>query len=245
MSGYFEDLAARLRAAGVPEERVAATVDDLRAYLGDSGTDPEEEFGPAAEFAGMLTAGEEPAAAGPAQGERWVWTADIFVDRRRLNEFGEQGWEVETIDNLGRFVCTRAAERPQRWEYRREVVTPADREEVGERLAHDGWEPCGTWLFYAYYKRPKAALVGPAAELDAAPPRPAGRAFFSRRFYLFLAVYLVVLGAVLVGAGGVFSASSFDGGLDTIAGMITGAAAVLGVIAGIGYLAGRRQRRGR
>src|SRR5690606_40370858 len=90
---------------------------------------------------------------GTATGERWTWTADIFTDQQRLNEFGEQGWEVQGIDRLGRFVCTRDPEHPQRWEYRREVVTPTGRDALTQRLAPEGREPCGTWFCYAYYQR--------------------------------------------------------------------------------------------
>lgn len=243
MSGYFDVLAERLRAAGVPADRVEATVADLRAYLADSGTAPEEEFGPAAEFAGRLAAGGEAAAAGPGGGERWVWTADVFVDRRRLNEFGEQGWEVEEIDHLGRFVCRRAPERPQRWEYRREVVTVGERGRLAERLAPDGWEPCGTWFCYAYFKRPVAALVGPAAELDAPPPRPAGSVFFSRRFYLLLGGYLLALVPLGLAVRRLLAAPSAGDGLETVAGMVTGMVTTLALVAAVAFVAARRRRR--
>lgn len=242
MSRYFDELTVRLRAAGVPAERVADTVRDLRAYLEDSGTDPEEEFGPAAAFAERLASGGEPADGGPASGERWVWTADIFVDQRRLNEFGEQGWEVESVDRLGRFVSTRNAERPQRWEYRREVVAPAERDALTERLAPDGWEPCGTWFFYAYYKRPKAALVGPEAELGAPPPQPGRRIFFSGRFYAFFVTYLLAMVVIVISVPRALTGSSIDSDPSTIVGMLTGACTVIAVFVAALYLGGRRRR---
>src|SRR5690606_39228713 len=115
MSGYFDELTARLREAGVPASRIAVTVDDLRAYLADSGGDPEEEFGPAAAFAEQLaaTAGQEAGEA--ASGERWTWTADIFTDQQRLNEFGEQGWRGRATNGPGRSSCTRAGGTPHGW----------------------------------------------------------------------------------------------------------------------------------
>src|SRR5690606_32513623 len=86
-----------------------------------------------------------------------------------------QGWEVQGIDRLGRFVCTRDPEHPQRREYRREVVTPTGRDALTHRLAPQRWEPCATRFCYAYYKRPHAALVGPEAQIGypptTAPPR--------------------------------------------------------------------------
>ena len=245
---YFDELAVRLREAGVPAERIVATVDDLRAYLADSGGDPEEEFGPAAAFAEHLVATTDHADGGTATGERWTWTADIFTDQQRLNEFGEQGWEVQGIDRLGRFVCTRDPEHPQRWEYRREVVTPTGRDALTQRLAPEGWEPCGTWFCYAYYKRPHAALVGPEAKIGDPPPRPGRRLFFSPALYGFIAVAFtaaVVLGlsslAVLDRAG-----LDDDDGPSTLLGMAVGALSalvVIGAIAAIAELIHRRRRR--
>jgi len=200
---YFTDLAARLRERGVTEERITATIDDLATYLSESGTDPEEEFGPAADFARRLCADDEAAgdaASAPASGT-WKWTADIFIDQQRLNEFGAQGWEVETVDKNGMFVSRRDPERPQRWEYRREVVRPARRAALAESLAPDGWEPCGTWWYYAYFKRPLAASVGPTAEVASPPPAPRARLFLSGRYYLLAActIILLVLAAVVIG----------------------------------------------
>ncbi|RSN48371.1 hypothetical protein [Actinomadura sp. WAC 06369] len=193
-AAYFADLADRLRAAGVPDDEAAATVDDLAAHVAESGTDPEDEFGPAAEFAAVLHPSAPAAEPGPSD-DTWRWTADAFQDRRLLNRFGDEGWEVERIDNAGRFISRRDPERPQRWEYRRETVLPGRRAALAARLAPDGWEPCGTWVYFEYFKRPKAASLGPGAELPAAPETPARHLFWSRRFYAFLAGY------VLLGAG--------------------------------------------
>ncbi|WP_214413901.1 DUF2812 domain-containing protein [Sphaerisporangium fuscum] len=216
MSDYFDDLAALLRARGVPPERIAATVGDLAAYLGESGADPEEEFGPVAEFAARL--GPEPVTpAAGAAGDTWTWTADIFADERRLNEFGEQGWEVERVDRRGMFVSRRDPEHPQRWEYRREVVPLRGRRTLLERLAPDGWEPCGTWFHYEYFKRPRAASVGPAGEVAAPPPAPGRRVFFSGRFHLLVAVLLllcvlaVTVQAVTTGVTGGFATGAAVG----------------------------------
>jgi hypothetical protein len=237
---------ARLRLGGGPAWPIAVTVDDLRAYLADSGGDPEEEFGPAAAFAEQLaaTAGQEAGEA--ASGERWTWTADIFTDQQRLNEFGEQGWEVQGIDRLGRFVCTRSEEHPQRWEYRREVVSPVGRDALTERLAPEGWEPCGTWFCYAYYKRPKAALVGPEAEIASPPPQPGRRIFFSPALYGFAAVYFVVALVLALTVLPLVQGAAGDDEPGTLVGMVVGAASslvVFGGAVGVAFLVRRRRRR--
>ncbi|MEU7002212.1 hypothetical protein [Nonomuraea sp. NPDC046570] len=107
-----------------------------------------------------------------------------------------------------------------------------------EQLAPDGWEPCGTWFQYAYFKRPGAASVGPAAELHAPPPAPERRTFFSRRFYLLVAavVALCVLAVVLIGI------SLVKGGVDGTGFVIGAAVGAAGVLVAF-WLTVRRQTR--
>jgi hypothetical protein len=245
MSDYFDALAASLRDRGVPQERITATIDDLTAYVQESGADPEEEFGPVADFAPLLCA--EPAAGtaretvdAPA-GDTWVWTVDLFADTKRLNEFGEQGWEVDGLDKLGRFVCHRDPERAQRWEYRRLAVTSGGRRALVDRLAPDGWEPCGTWFSFEYFKRPQAASTGPAADLDAPPPAPSRRTFFSGRFYLFLIVWLLFVVLAVIGTTELSNVTNPFDGADSIAGGVVGASVVLAAF----WLIMRRQNRKR
>ncbi|MEV2254909.1 hypothetical protein AB0I94_30775 [Streptomyces sp. NPDC050147] len=214
---YFDDLAGLLREQGVPADRVEVTVADLRAHLEESGAeDPEAEFGPAEEFARELVpaGGREPEVPG-AHVETWRWTADTYVDEELLNRFGGEGWEVERVDALGRFVSHRDLERPQRWEYRRELVTRG-REGLDERLAPEGWEACGNWIVYAWFKRPVAASLGPGAEVSLPPAVPERSNFLSRKFYLlvgFVVVALVLTGVALaLGGGGYETGLGFAGG---------------------------------
>ncbi|UYQ64590.1 hypothetical protein [Streptomyces peucetius] len=196
-TGYFEELAAALRAAHVPEDRAAATVVDLTAYLAETGTTPEEEFGPAADFAAAL-GGTAPEAAGPPEAaETWTWTADVYNDRRLLSAHGDQGWEVERLDALGRFVCRRPRGTALRWEYRREIVGGKQRDEVLGRLVPEGWEPCGEWFFYAYFKRPRAASAGPTATLDALPARPARSWYIGVKGWIASVGWLTVTAVIL------------------------------------------------
>ncbi|MFE0178344.1 hypothetical protein ACFWZ2_39160 [Streptomyces sp. NPDC059002] len=222
--GYLIGLAERLRAHGVPADRVEATVTDLAAHLDESGADDAEaEFGPLDEFARQLA--PESADGAPktpdATVETWRWTADTYVDEELLNRFGDEGWEVERVDAIGRFVSRRDTERPQRWEYRRELVTRG-REGLDERLAPDGWEACGNWVIYAWFKRPKAASLGPGGELSSPPPAPGRSNFLSRKFYLLVGV----LAAVVVGSGAVTLLGDEPGsGFGFASGLLFGACA--------------------
>lgn len=202
---YFGGLAAALRTAGVPADDVPTTVSELRGHLTEAGTTALDEFGPVAEFAAELTGhgrtdvretGGRPPAEGEA--ETWRWTADIYADRRLLNQYGAEGWEVERVDRLGLFVSRRVPGAAMRWEYRREATDNAgERAEVAAELAPEGWEPCGDWRFMTYFKRPVAATTGPAAELASTPARPGKRVFLSRRTSVFLIIWVVfVAGAV-------------------------------------------------
>ncbi|MFF5788435.1 hypothetical protein ACFY8P_26170 [Streptomyces sp. NPDC012693] len=191
---YFTELSGALRAAGVPDEQVTATVEDLRAHLAETGADPREEFGPADGFAARL-GGLAPAPGEPDErAESWTWTADLFNDRRMLAVHGDQGWEVESLDALGRFVCRRPATATLRWEYRREVIGARRRAKVLAELEPEGWELCGEWLVYGYFKRPRAATTGPAGALVAPPAAPGRWLFLSRRGKATLAVWLVLVG---------------------------------------------------
>ncbi|WP_406082077.1 hypothetical protein OG468_28510 [Streptomyces zaomyceticus] len=191
---YFTELSGALRAAGVPDEQIAATVEDLRGHLTETGAAPEEEFGPAAGFAARL-GGLAPVPGEPdGRAESWTWTADLFNDRRMLALHGDQGWEVESLDSLGRFVCRRSTTATLRWEYRREVIGARRRAKVLAELEPEGWELCGEWLVYGYFKRPRAATAGPAGALEARPDAPHRWLFLSRRGKVALAVWLVLVG---------------------------------------------------
>ncbi|MFD9883599.1 hypothetical protein ACFWZT_19315 [Streptomyces alboflavus] len=225
-SAYWDDLGARLRELGLPAEHVRTTVADLAAHLAESGGTAEEEFGPVEEFARELApgaVGEDPlpAAEGDARVEVWRWTADTFVDEELLGRFGDEGWEMRRVDAVGRFVCHRDLDRPQRWEYRRELVTRG-REGLDERLAPEGWEACGDWVVYAWFKRPRAASLGPAAELSTVPAPPTRRTYFSPRFYALLGLLVTALAA-----SGVLAAlrdGEATSGLGYVTGLVAGAA---------------------
>lgn len=219
---YFTELEAELRGLGLPQKRVADMVQELADYAADSGDDPATEFGPAAEFAGQLAAREDSAHdPAPEPGaQKWVWTCDVYVDRALLDKFGRQGWEVERVDKLGRFVSRRAADRPMSWEYRREHVKRRDREQKAAELAPEGWEPCGYWTYLAYYKRPRAADAGPAAELAAPPVTPERRTYFTRRTVRLL--YAAAAAWALAVLALIFTGTSTSAWLGMLVGGVVG-----------------------
>ncbi|MER5426216.1 hypothetical protein [Streptosporangium roseum] len=245
--GYFDELAAVLAEAGMPADRIGATLDDLAGYLAESGGDPEEEFGPAAELARELTGAPAPSAGPAADARAWHWTADLFHDVKMLNEYGAQGWEVDGVDGKGLFVSARDPEHPQQWEYRRELVSPGRRRSVLGLLAPDGWEPCGRWVCFEYFKRPRAASLGPAAELTAPPGAPGRNIFLSPKFYAFVSAVLVLTAAALVpllrSVGAELDGS--DDSLDTVLGLLTGGAVGALVPMTVLWLAARRRGRRR
>ncbi|WP_438291506.1 hypothetical protein [Streptomyces sp. HUAS TT7] len=198
---YFAELGRLLAARGMPEQEVSATVADLTGYLAESGSaDAREEFGAPDVFADRLTQGrtaERPEA--EAGAETWKWTADIYTDRLLLNQYGAEGWEVEEIDFVGRFVCRRP-DAAMRWEYRRETAHGAKgREALLADLEPDGWEPCGRWLHMTYFKRPAAASAGPAAELAATPAQPTRHVFFSAKSRALVAMSVISMVLLVLG----------------------------------------------
>ena len=203
-TAYYEDLAGLLLARGLPAAEVADTVDRLAEHA--AGADPEEAYGPCAALADRLAgaaSGTVDGAPGPETdptATALTWTADAFGDRARLDAFGAAGWEVEYVDDRDRFVARRDLTDRRRWEYRRETGdTPPPPD--------GGWEPCGTWLCFRYYKRP--AQDGPGDFLDDLP-RSASR---RDRLPVLVACYVGVLAVVGVGWAVVTGAPVFLGGL--------------------------------
>lgn len=237
---YFEELAERLAERGVGPERSRALLAELSAHAADAGVDPAEEFGPVEAFADSLAPRQEEA----VDDEELLWTADAFEAPARLNAFGAQGWEVERVDRLGRFVGRRDGESPQTWEYRQEMCSDrADRERLAARLAPDGWEPCGHWSVLAYFKRPGAVTAGPGADLDDPPAPGPRRNFFGVPGIAVITVSLLVaavaLGSIVYRAASGRLAAE---GPEELAGMVVGALVALGLVWAVARVGGRLLR---
>ncbi|WP_353941796.1 hypothetical protein ABII15_09250 [Streptomyces sp. HUAS MG91] len=161
-AAYWDELSRDLRGRGLPPGHVTATVAELAAR--SDAADPAVAFGPAGELADRLA----PDRTAPDEHvEIWRWTADTYADAALLDRFGAEGWELREIDGLGRFVCLRDPEHPGRWEYRREPAVPG-------AAAPEGWEPCGTWVVYDWYKRPMPPETATGAG-DRSSPAPVRR----------------------------------------------------------------------
>ncbi|WP_228447159.1 Bax inhibitor 1 family protein [Streptomyces paludis] len=198
---YFTTLSALLTERGMPRARAEALVQELGAYAAEAGSPGEVEFGPVEELAARLTeradAGSTGTEDGPGDGaDSWTWTADALKEQRLLEHFGAQGWEAQRLDRLGRFVCRRDRDRPMRWSYRREAVSHRQRAEHTERLAPEGWELFGVWGPFAYYKRPEAAVTGPASQLTHPPASPRRSVYIAPWIYVWVAVSLLLVLAV-------------------------------------------------
>ncbi|WP_186780594.1 hypothetical protein [Streptomyces sp. CBG9] len=202
-TAYAERLSALLRERGMAPARAEELVAELTAYAAEAGSPLEEEFGPAGELADQLTRREGAGAVdGPGDGpDTWVWTADALQEVELLARFGGQGWEAERLDRLGRFVCRRDRQTPLRWSYRRETTGGRHREQLTARLATEGWELFGTWGPFAYFKRPEAAVTGPAAQLSAPPAPPRRRVYFAPWILVTLAAAVAVAVATVLLAG--------------------------------------------
>lgn len=244
-STYFETLAALLRERGEPQARIESLVGELAAHAEEAGADAYEEFGPVGELAAQLTERES---AGPADGPRepedgaeaWVWTADAFQDQLLLEQFGAQGWEVERLDKLGRFVCRRDLGHPMRWEYRRETAGHLQRAVRTGQLGPEGWEQCGVWGPFTYYKRPAAVVEGPAAQLAEPPPPPQKRVYIGKWLYGWTAVCLLVV--VLAAWRGALGVDLSEG--STLAGAVVGLAVGGGAAWALWRAALRKQTQG-
>ncbi|MGW5878613.1 DUF2812 domain-containing protein [Nocardiopsis terrae] len=222
---YLDELEKLLRERGVAPEWIRATTDDLAAFMAEGGTDPEEEFGPVAEFADDLTGEDGGTGSATESGtETLVWGADAFESPARMNEMGAQGWEVDRVDPRGRFVSHRG-EHPQTWEYRQEsALGSRERARTAGRLASEGWEPCGHYFVFAYFKRARAALVGPRAELTERPEPARKRFFWSLPGLAVTAIALVVGVTGLFGLAQTLWAGDTADRVATLLGALAGAA---------------------
>ncbi|WP_433476033.1 DUF2812 domain-containing protein [Spirillospora sp. CA-142024] len=239
---YFQKLTALLREKELPQERIEAVVGELQAHAEDAGSEPEEEFGPVEQMAAQLTERDRTGVADVAEepedgAESWVLRVDALKERELLNRFGAEGWEVDGLDRIGGFVCRRDPHRPMRWRYRRETAGVRQREELTERLGPDGWEPCGVWGPYAYYKRPEAASSGPAAQLAEPPAAPRKRVYFSTWVVAYLVVSVSVAMGALVWLGWTVRGMSASERAGAVFGLL-----LLALLGGAAWMLSRRKR---
>ena len=162
VESYLSDLAASLQMRGADSARTSEAVAEVESHLAESGEDPMEAFGPPEEYAEQLLLREE-RRAGEAADARWserTFRATAFDEMRVLEEAGRQGWELTDVGAYA-LHCRRPRdpEAAHRWEYSRRVGV--DRQAILDDMTTLGWEPCGSWLPFHYFKR---SLSGPATK---------------------------------------------------------------------------------
>jgi len=151
---YLSELAGSLQMRGANSARTSEAVAEVENHLSESGEDPMEAFGPPDEYAEQLLLREE-RRADEAADARWVertFRATAFGEMRVLEDAGRQGWELTDVGYYA-LNCRRPRdlEAVRRWEYSRRVS--ADHQAVLEDMSALGWEPCGLWLPFHYFKR--------------------------------------------------------------------------------------------
>lgn len=151
---YLENLAAHLQRRGVGDKRIRDIAAEAESHLVESGEAPEEAFGTVEEYAERMAVHEENLAARstPPDYHHRTFRATAFGEMSILEFAGREGWELVDVGALALF-CRRPVDENQicRWEYKRR--TGRHETIIREEMAENGWEPCGNWLPFHYFKR--------------------------------------------------------------------------------------------
>lgn len=153
---YLSDLAAELQRRGADSPRINEIVADVDRELTSRGAefDPKDEFGPAADYAEKLMLRDEDSIT-PSGVRSWVFRsfrATAFDEMNVLADAGRQGWELMDVGILA-LNCRRPKniESATQWEYERRFSL--DRKGILADMVELGWEPCGIWAPFHYFKR--------------------------------------------------------------------------------------------
>lgn len=152
---YLDELADRLRCRAVETERVDELLAELRGHLAESGERPQDAFGPCEHFAADLLAEEahaDPPSA-TAEDEQRTFRATALDEVEILESIGDDGWELTGVRDFG--LHARRPRDPgarRRWEYQRRRAWRGG--PLEEQMRAEGWEPCGRWRPFRYFKRP-------------------------------------------------------------------------------------------
>ncbi len=152
---YLEQLAGSLQRYGVEGTQIGEIVAEVESHLAESGEDAVEAFGPPDAYAEHRAASLERGTAPDDAWQRRTFRATAFDEMRILAAAGQDGWEL-----IGVAAFALSCRRPRdpgavrRWAYRRRGGINSDARVAGMRAT--GWEPCGLWLSFHYFKRPLA-----------------------------------------------------------------------------------------
>ena len=154
VEAYLSELAASLQMRGADSARTSEAVAEVESHLSESGEDPMEAFGPPDEYAEQLLLREE-SREGETADKNWAertFRATAFGEMKILEEAGRQGWELTDVGAYA-LHCRRPHDLKtvRRWEYSRRVGI--DRQAILEDMTALGWEPCGLWSPFHYFKR--------------------------------------------------------------------------------------------
>lgn len=153
---YLSELATSLQTRGADSARTNEAVAEVESHLSESGEDPVEAFGPPEEYAEQLLLREEQRV-DQATDTRWTqrtFRATAFGEMKVLKEAGEQGWELTDVGAYALY-CQRLrdAQEISHWEYRRRVGLDSDK--IVDDMTELGWDSCGHWSPFHYFKRIK------------------------------------------------------------------------------------------
>ena len=151
---YLSELAASLQMRGADSARTSEAVAEVESHLLESGEDPMEAFGSPDEYAEQLLIREE-RRADEETDAKWAertFRATAFGEMKILKDAGLQGWELTDVGGYA-LHCRRlhGLEAATQWEYSRRVSV--DRQAILEDMTALGWEPCGAWMPFHYFKR--------------------------------------------------------------------------------------------
>ncbi len=151
---YLEDLTAHLQQRGVDNDKIRDIVSEAETHLAESGEGAVEAFGSVEEYAEKMAIHEEKLAVQTEKPNHLhrTFRATAFGEMAILEFAGREGWELVDVGALALY-CRRPADenRVCRWEYKRR--TGRHGKIILDEMVNAGWEPCGNWLPFHYFKR--------------------------------------------------------------------------------------------
>ncbi len=150
IDAYLEQLSACLQRYGLDSEQIGEIIAEVESHLAESGEAPLDAFGPPYVYAEKRVAARERTTGGEWQ--RRTFRATAFDEMMILEEAGKAGWELYEVGALALY-CRRpwAIKEARQWEYARRIGL--NRSAIMAEMAAQGWEPCGHWSPFHYFKR--------------------------------------------------------------------------------------------
>ncbi len=148
---YIEQLYVGLQRYGLDREQISEIIHEAQNHLVASGETPMEAFGPPDVYAEERVAAREKALGGEWQIRKFHGTA--YDEMVILELAGKLGWELIAVATFG-LHCRRPWDinEVRQWEYARPFGFNGDK--IITAMIAEGWEPCGSWTPFHYFKRP-------------------------------------------------------------------------------------------